>query len=104
MRVIVRLIMLLFVLTALLNQNVHSDEKQFAKPPTEFTCKFTELKIEIDGVGNDSTWETAEWIDAFHLPWLGDKARRSKTATKAKVLWDTENLYFFAEMEDRDLY
>jgi uncharacterized repeat protein (TIGR03806 family) len=76
----------------------------FTRPPTEFVCKFTELKIDVDGVGNDPAWRTAEWIDAFHVPWLGEQARASKTATKAKLLWDKENLYFYAELEDRDLY
>jgi len=37
-------------------------------------------------------------------PWLGKNARWAKTATKAKLLWDREYLYFFADMEDTDLY
>lgn len=85
-------------------QEAKPDEKPFTRPPTEFTCKFTDLPIEIDGLGKDPAWETAEVIDGFHLLWLGAKARGSRTATKAKLLWDKENLYFFAEMEDRDLY
>src|SRR5690606_34902817 len=76
----------------------------FTRPPAEFNCRFTELPIEIDGLAKDPAWETAEVIDAFHLPWVGAKARASRTATKARLLWDKDNLYFFAEMEDRDLY
>src|SRR5262249_27905600 len=34
----------------------------------------------------------------------GDAARMARTATKAKLLWDREYLYFFAEMEDSDLF
>lgn len=90
-------------LATVLAQEVKS-EQPFTRPPTEFACKFTELPIEIDGLAKDPAWETADVIDAFHLPWLGAKARASRTATKAKLLWDKENLYFFAEMEDRDLY
>ncbi|MBI3823495.1 MAG: PQQ-dependent sugar dehydrogenase, partial [Planctomycetes bacterium] len=37
-------------------------------------------------------------------PWLGDKARPAKTKTKAKLLWDRDYIYFFADMEDADLY
>ncbi|QDU28768.1 Soluble aldose sugar dehydrogenase YliI precursor [Anatilimnocola aggregata] len=79
-------------------------DQPFKRPETEFNCRFTEQKIEIDGLGTDSAWETADVIDAFHLPWLGAKARGSKTATKARLLWDRDYLYFLAEMEDHDLY
>src|SRR5262249_28061521 len=54
--------------------------------------------------GDDEAWKHAQVIDHFYLPWLGDKARPAKTKTKAKLLWDREYLYFFADMEDTDLY
>lgn len=97
-----------WAIVALLSPFVLSQDaketKPFTRPPTEFNCKFTQLPIEIDGLAKDPAWETADVIDAFHLPWLGAKARASRTATKAKLLWDKDNLYFFAEMEDVDLY
>jgi glucose/arabinose dehydrogenase len=74
------------------------------KPSTEFECRFTELPIKIDGKDDDAAWKQAQVIDNFYLPWLGDKARPAKTKTKAKLLWDREFLYFFADMEDSDLY
>lgn len=85
-------------------QETKPEEKPFTRPPSEFTCKFTELPIEIDGLAKDPAWETADVIDCFHLPWLGAKARAGRTATKARLLWDKDNFYFFAEMEDQDLY
>src|SRR5437763_543993 len=57
-------------------------------PPTSFECRFTETPPVIDGEANDAAWKSAEVIDAFHLPWLGDKARMSRTSTKARLLWD----------------
>jgi len=42
-------------------------------------------------------------IDTFSLPWLGKDARPAKTATRARLLWDRENLYFLADIEDRDV-
>jgi glucose/arabinose dehydrogenase len=75
------------------------------KPPAaEFECRFTDLPIKIDGKGNDEAWKHAQVIDNFYLPWLGAKARPAKTKTSAKLLWDREYLYFFADMEDTDLY
>ena len=73
-------------------------------PPTRFECRWADTAITIDGAADDEAWKHAETIDAFHLPWLGDKARMSRTATAAKLLWDREYLYFLAEMEDTDLF
>ena len=75
-----------------------------ANPPTAFECRWTETPIKITGKGTDPAWKHAQAIDHFYLPWLGDKARPAKTKTKAKLLWDREFLYFFADMEDTDLY
>jgi glucose/arabinose dehydrogenase len=72
--------------------------------PTAFECRFTELPIKIDGKADEEAWKHAQVIDHFYLPWLGDKARPAKTRTRAKLLWDREYLYFFADMEDTDLY
>ncbi|MBA4190871.1 MAG: hypothetical protein C0467_23025 [Planctomycetaceae bacterium] len=73
-------------------------------PPSKFECRFVETPVTIDGTADEAAWKLAETIDAFHLPWLGDKARMSRTSTTAKLLWDREYLYFFAEMEDGDLF
>jgi uncharacterized repeat protein (TIGR03806 family) len=73
-------------------------------PPSKFECRWADAPIQIDGTADDMAWKHAEEIDAFHLPWLGDKARMSRTKTTAKLLWDRQYLYFFAEMEDSDLF
>jgi glucose/arabinose dehydrogenase len=72
--------------------------------PTAFECRFTEQPIRIDGKGDDEAWRHAQAIDTFYLPWLGNKARPAGTATRAKLLWDREYLYFLADMEDADLH
>jgi len=74
------------------------------EPPTEFECHWADTAITIDGKADEEAWKHAQVIDHFYLPWLKDKARPAKTATKAKLLWDHEYLYFFADMEDTDLY
>src|SRR5688572_25673059 len=73
-----------------------------AKPT--FECRWAAGPIKIDGKADDADWEQAQLIDKFSLPWLKEKARPAKTATKARLLWNRENLYFFAEMDDSDLY
>lgn len=81
-------------------------EGQPGKPKpaaTEFECRFTQTPIKITGKGTDPAWKNAQTIDNFKLPWL-EKPRPARTKTKAKLLWDREFLYFFADMEDADLY
>jgi uncharacterized repeat protein (TIGR03806 family) len=73
-------------------------------PPTQFECRWTDAPIQVDGAGSDPAWKQAEPIAAFHLPWLGNQARMARTAATAKLLWDREYLYFFAELEDSDLF
>lgn len=58
----------------------------------------------IDGKADEPAWKHAQVIDDFSLPWLEENPRPAKTKTKARLLWDRENLYFFADMEDSDLY
>ena len=68
-----------------------------------FVCKYASGPLAIDGKADDEAWKTAEVIDRFYQPWRKDQPK-SRTATKARLLWDRENLYFLAEMEDTDLY
>jgi hypothetical protein len=73
-------------------------------PQTEFECRWASTPITIDGKAGEEAWKHAQVIDHFYLPWLGKDARPARTATKAKLLWDREYIYFFADMEDTDLY
>jgi uncharacterized repeat protein (TIGR03806 family) len=72
--------------------------------PTKFECRWADTPIVLDGSADDLAWKQAQEISTFHLPWLGDQARLSRTATRARLLWDREYLYFFAEMDDSDLF
>ncbi len=68
-----------------------------------YECRWTATPIKITGKGTDPAWKNAQTIDKFTVPWL-DKPRAAKTKTKAKLLWDREYFYFFADLEDADLY
>ncbi len=101
----IRLIAIALCIT-LLTFGWHASEGQPItpkQPATEFECRFTKAPIKITGKGTDPAWKNAQSIDNFYLPWL-EKPRPAKTKTKAKLLWDREFLYFFADMEDADLF
>ncbi|MFM8891683.1 MAG: sugar-binding protein, partial [Planctomycetia bacterium] len=57
---------------------------------------------------DDDAWRGAVTIDDFSMPWLpGDasgKPRRPAKATRAKLLWDRDNLYVSADLDDADLF
>jgi glucose/arabinose dehydrogenase len=71
---------------------------------TEYVCRFTESPIEIDGKGDEAAWKEAVVIDNFSMPWLGVNNHRPHQATRAKLLWDREYVYFLADMDDTDIY
>ena len=72
--------------------------------PKPRECRFTEWPITIDGKALDKAWETAEVIDQFQIPWSQKKTTPAQAATRARLLWDRDYLYFFAEMDDSDLF
>ena len=78
-----------------------AQEKQ---PPPTYECRWATGPIKIDGKADEAAWQRAQLIDNFGLPWLKDDARKAKTATKARLLWDRDNLYFLADLEDHDLF
>jgi uncharacterized repeat protein (TIGR03806 family) len=69
-----------------------------------YECRWATGPIKIDGRADEPAWQQAQLIDNFGLPWLKDEARKAKTATKARLLWDRDNLYFCADLEDHDLF
>ena len=71
--------------------------------PQSFECRWTEDPITIDGKPDDKAWQQAQVIDQFHMGWAKGSPK-PKTATKARLLWDREYLYFLAGMEDADLF
>lgn len=67
-------------------------------------CRWADTPIVIDGKANDAAWKGAQVITSFAMPWLGPGFHPARTATRARLLWDRDYLYFFAEMEDADLF
>ena len=92
---------LYFLAGSLLLTTSFAQDRQ-PKPPLE--CRFAAVPPKIDGIGDDEVWKTAQVIDRFIVPWLKEGPRTARTATKARLIWDREFLYFLAEMDDADLY
>lgn len=76
-----------------------------APPPTpvDYTCAFTESAVVIDGRIDEAAWKQATLIDRFSLPWLENNPA-PRQATRARLLWDRQFLYFAAEMDDERIF
>jgi glucose/arabinose dehydrogenase len=79
-----------------------ADAKQAV--PIDYECHFTEGPIQIDGQADEAAWKLAVPVGEFAMPWVREGDSKAKTATRARLLWDREYLYFFAEMDDTDLF
>jgi glucose/arabinose dehydrogenase/mono/diheme cytochrome c family protein len=71
--------------------------------PMQYECRWTAQPPVIDGATDEPQWQRAQVISDFYLPWLGTPLKKSHTATRARLLWDHDYLYFCAELEDHDL-
>lgn len=57
----------------------------------------------IDGKLDDPAWQAAAWTADF-VDILGDNKQRPKYETRAKILWDEENLYIAAEIHEPNIW
>lgn len=73
-------------------------------PAPPFECRWTATPPVIDGFLDEAAWRQAQVIESFQFSWLPEGQRKPLTATKARLLWDREYLYFSAEMEDADVF
>jgi hypothetical protein len=81
------------------------DRSSESSPPVATVeCRFTDDPPAIDGSLDDAAWKQAGTIDTFSAPWLGKDNKPTAKATRAKILWDRENLYIAADLDDADLY
>jgi uncharacterized repeat protein (TIGR03806 family) len=97
---------LLLALLGVTNVRFIVGEEEGAKQPVaaeEFICRFAAQPPLIDGQAAEAAWQSAPVIERFTLPWRKDNPS-ARTATRARLLWDREHLYFFADMDDADLY
>jgi hypothetical protein len=64
-------------------------------------CRRATGPIRIDGKLDEPAWQRAPVLKDFAVYW---EHRVPKTATRARLLWDDDYLYFAADMDDSDLY
>ena len=71
--------------------------------PPVYQCRRAKKPFVLDGNLDKEFWEDAEFTDAF-VDIEGDKCPAPRFATRAKLLWDDENLYIGAVLEGTEIW
>ena len=71
--------------------------------PPVYQCRRARKPFALDGNLDKEFWEDAEFTDAF-VDIEGDKRPTPRFTTKAKLLWDDENLYIGAVLEGNEIW
>jgi hypothetical protein len=81
---------------------------QFAQPAIAFQPKHhvsyrSDVPLLIDGKLDEAIWDKAAWTEDF-VDIEGAAKPKPRFRTRAKMLWDDDNLYLAIEMEEPDLW
>ena len=70
--------------------------------PLAYDCHFTKKPPKIDGKLNDEVWDQASWTSDF-VDIEGNAKPAPRFRTRVKMLWDHQNLYIAAQLEEPDV-
>jgi hypothetical protein len=76
---------------------VFSQSKKNTIVPKTYTANKITKPIVIDGDASDPAWKNAQWTDLFEDI---ENDIKPKYATKVKMLWDENNFYILANIEE----
>jgi hypothetical protein len=71
-------------------------------PPKSYNVYRTPHPIQIDGKLDDPAWKAAPWTTDF-VDIEGSAKPRPPLRTRIKLLWDDDNLYIAAELQEPDV-
>jgi hypothetical protein len=67
--------------------------------PRRYVAGKAQEKIAVDGKADEPSWKLARWTDYF-VDISGDPAPKPWFRTRAKIIWDDQYLYVYAEIEE----
>ena len=74
-------------------------EKMRPIRPRGYVCYRAGGPVVIDGRGDEAAWAAAPWTEPF-VDIEGDRKPAPRFKTRAKLLWDDQYLYVYAELEE----
>lgn len=84
-----------------MNYRIPKPDIGFAPPV--YQCRRATKPFVLDGDLEKEFWQDAEFTDAF-VDIEGDKREKPRFLTRAKMLWDDENLYVGAVLEGNEIW
>ncbi len=72
-------------------------------PSEQYVVYRTDAPVLLDGKADEPDWQRAEWTADF-VDIEGENKPRPLYRTRMKMLWDTGNLYLYAELEEPDIW
>ena len=82
---------------------LQDDLKALMQEPKSYVCYRTDGALSIDGMPDEQSWNKAEWTDLF-VDIEGDVKPKPAQNTRVKMLWDDDNLYILAELEETNIW
>ncbi len=86
-----------------IGQNSWKGYKNLSTLVRHYVVYQTNSAITIDGKADEASWNEAKWTQNF-VDIEGSKKPAPLYRTRAKMLWDTSNLYIFAELEEPQIW
>ncbi|HEX2937259.1 MAG TPA: sugar-binding protein [Bacteroidales bacterium] len=74
----------------------------YTNTPGHYEAKFTSTLPVIDGIGNDTCWDKAEWATIDQI-WIGQPVDASDFTGKFKAMWTEDRLYVLVRVTDDSL-
>jgi len=71
--------------------------------PKSYIAYKTTMPITIDGQADEKAWKLAGWTDSF-VDIEGLQKPKPKYRTRVKMLWDDNYFYFYAELEEPNVW
>ncbi|MHB8077728.1 MAG: carbohydrate-binding family 9-like protein [Candidatus Krumholzibacteriia bacterium] len=71
--------------------------------PRQYVCRRAPAPLVVDGALDEAAWRDAAWTEPF-VDIEGPAKPAPRFLTRAKLLWDDDNLYVGAELEEPDLW
>ena len=81
------------------SQSFAEDFEHLFTPVRHYVVFRAAEPLVIDGKPDEPSWKKAEWSDDF-IDIEGDSKPKPLYQTRFKMLWDEDNLYIFAELEE----
>ncbi len=91
------------VVTPVYGQHDFSAYKHLFTPPRQYIGYQVSGPINIDGKLTESSWDNVPWSEDF-VDIEGDKKPVPSFKTRFKIVWDTQYVYFAAQLEEPHIW